>query len=653
MSFSRTIKPGYSEATTHMNAPDQRREEPARDLSGSSVAGLLDLLPALWWETDAELRLTTIAGPAGELATGHLGRSAADVFGTGGRADLVAAAHRRAIAGRRDRFSFAFNGREFDAHVKPRRGGDGVVDGAIGIALDMTEHRFAERALRFSEYTYRSFVEEAPYAICRSTVGGALLQVNGAMAAMLGYSQENAAELLLRDLPAIFSPPGSFEALQQKLLERGSHPAVEASWIRRDGQAIQVEVSGRVSRYPAGDISHFDIFAEDVTDRKRLESELARAQRMQAVGQLAGGIAHDFNNLLTVIGGHVELMLAEASTPEVESRLRELQQASRKAATLTQQLLAFGRRQVLQNRNVNLNDVISKLMPMLGRLIRENVQLTFEPGDRLGSVKADPNEIERVLVNLAVNAQDAMPGGGRITIMTENRRVERRLTLHTDEIEPGEYVCVAVRDSGIGMDRETQARAFEPFFTTKTPDPGAGLGLSVVYGVVRQSGGYIHVESEPGEGSTFRIYLPLVAGAAVPEQPAPTASALPRGSETILIAEDDTPIRMLATGVLKRLGYEVLSAPDGRAALELAQSRELKIDLLLTDVVMPGIGGPELATRLKGAAPHVSIVFMSGYAAHVLSGAELEQLNACFLQKPFSMETLAKTVRAVLDTTRA
>jgi PAS domain S-box-containing protein len=472
------------------------------------------------------------------------------------------------------------------------------------------------------------------------------------MAGMLGYPPDTAPELLLRDLPAIFTPPSSFAAFQQKMLESGSHPVTDAEWVRRDGEVIQVEVSGRVSRYPAGDISHFDIFAADVTEKKRLEMELSRAQRMQAVGQLAGGIAHDFNNLLTVIGGHVELMLAEASNTEMEGRLRELQQAARKAASLTQQLLAFGRRQVLQNRNVNLNDVIARLVPMLGRLIRENVQLSFAPGEGLGSVKADPNEIERVLVNLAINAQHAMPGGGVITIATENRRVSRRLAVQTDEIEPGEYVCFSVADTGIGMDRETQARVFEPFFTTMTADPGAGLGLSVVYGVVRQSGGYIQIESTPGAGSTFRIYLPQVAGEAAPEQPATMVQRLPRGSETILIAEDDTPIRVLATGVLKRLGYEVLSAPDGGAALELAQSRSLKIDLLLTDVVMPGVGGPELASRLKSEAPHVSVVFMSGYAAHVLSGTELERLNACFLQKPFSMESLAKTVRSVLDAAR-
>ena len=460
------------------------------------------------------------------------------------------------------------------------------------------------------------------------------------------------AELLLRDLPAIFSPASAFAAFQQKLVESGTAQATDACWVRRDGDTIQVRVSGRVVRHPAGDTSHFDIFAEDVTEKRKLEAELSRAQRMQAIGQLAGGIAHDFNNLLTVIGGHVELMLADPGAPDSESRLRELQQASAKAAALTQQLLAFGRRQVLQSRNLDLNDVIEKLTPMLGRLIRADVQFEFAPGKPLGSVKADPIEIERVLVNLAVNAQDAMPNGGRLTISTANRRVNRRQVFQADEMEPGEYVTFAITDTGIGMDREMQARVFEPFFTTKSPDPGAGLGLSVVYGVVRQSGGYVQIESEPGAGSTFRVYLPMVAGEAASAPPQSIGQTLPRGTETILIAEDDTPIRLLAGGVLKRLGYEVLSAPDGRAALEMAQTRPGGIHLLLTDVVMPGMGGPELATRLKNECPPLHVVFMSGYAAHVLSGAELERLGACFMQKPFTMESLARTVRGVLDGAR-
>jgi CheY-like chemotaxis protein len=242
-------------------------------------------------------------------------------------------------------------------------------------------------------------------------------------------------------------------------------------------------------------------------------------------------------------------------------------------------------------------------------------------------------------------------GAGRIDIATANKRILSRQIATTDEMEPGQYVCVSVEDTGVGMSRAVQARMFEPFFTTKTLDPGAGLGLSVVYGVVRQSGGYIQIESAPAAGTMVRIYLPVVTGeSAAAEQPPSLFETLPRGAETVLIAEDDTPIRLLASGVLKKLGYDVRSVPDGRAALELAESLSLKIDLLLTDVVMPGIGGAELAMRLRAAAPQLRIVLMSGYAAHVLADGELERLNAHFLQKPFSMESLAKTVRRVLDT---
>jgi CheY-like chemotaxis protein len=288
-------------------------------------------------------------------------------------------------------------------------------------------------------------------------------------------------------------------------------------------------------------------------------------------------------------------------------------------------------------------------MGMLGRVIKENVELVFVPGDLLGSVQADPNEIERVLVNLAVNAQDAMPAGGRLTIETSNVCVAGQPPLPLDEFKAGDYVQILVRDTGIGMDRETQARAFEPFFTTKQPNEGTGLGLSVVYGVVRQSGGYVRLESEPGLGTTFRIYLPRVAADPVPAHEALSVGSLPLGSETILFAEDDEAIRQFVADALNSLGYHVPSAPDGVAAMSVAQSHPGPIHMLLTDLVMPMVGGRELAQRLKGADPNLKVVFVSGYAGHALAEKELELPSVCFLQKPFSMESLANTVRGVLD----
>jgi two-component system cell cycle sensor histidine kinase/response regulator CckA len=323
--------------------------------------------------------------------------------------------------------------------------------------------------------------------------------------------------------------------------------------------------------------------------------------------------------------------------------------AAEKAAALTKQMLAFSRRQVLRSQTVNLNDLLGNLMGILTRLIKENIELVMIPGERLGSVKADPNELERVILNLVVNAQDAMPGGGRLTIETSNVGPDDYPDREPHEFRRGDYVQVLVRDTGIGMDRETQARAFEPFFTTKEQHQGTGLGLSVVYGVVRQSGGHIRLESEPGVGTTFRIYLPSVLCAAE-DAPSPPPWSLPRGTETILFAEDDPAIRGLLVPFLERLGYHVLSVPDGTAAIGAAQSFSGEIHLLLSDIVMPRMGGRELAKSLKANHhPKLKIVFISGYTGNQAVANDLLAEGASFLQKPFSLDVLAKTVRAALD----
>jgi signal transduction histidine kinase/ActR/RegA family two-component response regulator len=466
---------------------------------------------------------------------------------------------------------------------------------------------------------------------------------------MLGYDSATEPELLLRDLPLVFSPAGSFAEFRRTLHAAGTHPGADAVWIRRDGRQIQVRLGGRLVRDASGAVSHLDIFAENVTEKKRLEAELSQAQKMHAIGQLAGGVAHDFNNLLTVIIGHVGMMLSDAVDAESRDSLEAVQGAAERAAALTKQLLAFSRRQMLRSETVDLNDVIRNLLGMLARVIKENIELAFVPGSELGSVKADRSEIERVLLNLAVNAQDAMPDGGCLTIETSNALPDSTLFSQPDDAGQREYVQLVVRDTGFGMDRETQARAFDPFFTTKEPNEGTGLGLSVVYGVVRQSGGYIRLESEPGAGTTFRIFLPRVAPeAASPRQPA-RAEAPPRGSETILFAEDDAAIRRLVAGYLENLGYRVLTARDGLEAMKVAQSSPRQIQLLLTDFIMPVVGGRELAARLKSADPGLRVVFISGYAGNSGSETDLEPAEGYFLQKPFSMDTLAKTVRGALD----
>ena len=619
----------------------------------SSLRAMLQLVPVLYWETDSALRLTALDGMAlramGVAAADFLGRPADDFLFPQGASSEGRRAYERALAGESAVFDLSLHGRDLRASVRGSMGATGVISGIAGMAVDLTERIFAERALRLSEHGYRTLIEEAPYAIARCTTGGELLQVNRVMTEMLGYDPEAAPELLLLDFPVIFAPEGSFETFRRKLVEGERGVSTDCAWVRRDGSRIQVRVTGRLVGEPGRPGAYLDVFAEDVTEMRRLEAELADAQRMQAIGQLAGGVAHDFNNLLTVIGGHVELLLCELSDPETRERLDEVKAATGKAADLTRQLLAFGRRQVLRSRIVNLNKVIAKLMGMLRRVIKANVELRFEPGDAPATVNADPNEIERVLLNLAINAQDAMPVGGALTIETSNVEIDET-TVGRDLPRSGEYVQILVRDTGIGMDRETKARAFEPFFTTKHASEGSGLGLAVVYGVIRQSGGHISLESEPGAGTVFRIYLPRARSAAAGgAEAAPALAALPGGNETILFAEDDRAIRSLISRVLEKLGYRVLAAPDGAAGIEMAHAHSGEIHLLLSDIIMPSVGGHELAARLKAEKPDLKVIFISGYAGSQLADTGLEAGNVCFLQKPVPMDVLANTVRGVLD----
>ncbi len=613
-------------------------------------------MPALLWTTDSEARLTWLAGagfapislPGGVLAADFAGKPVEHLFSSLGVAASPRGAHLTALQGQACSFEIEVDGRVLQAHIEPARSTDGGVTGVIGVALDLTERMATERALRFSEHSYRSLIDEAPYAICRCTAGGQLLQVNRAMLEMLGYGPASEAELLIRDMPEVFG--GSFEAFRTALLYNEKVNGMETTWLRRDGGAIQVAVTGRLIRDHSGAVSHLDILAEDVTAKKHLEEQLMQAQKMQAVGQLAGGVAHDFNNLLTVIGGQVEMVLRATIDPDLRERLTEVSRAADHAAVLTRQLLAFSRRQVLQTRVVDLNDVIQHLLGILKRLIKENVELVFLPGNGLAWVNADPYQIEQVLINLTVNAQDAMPGGGRLTIETGNLCIERESGFA--DMEAGDYVQVVVRDTGHGMDRDVQARIFEPFFTTKRMGKGSGLGLSMAYGIVKQSGGHIRVESQPGEGATFTMYLPQVAPPqAIAAAPAPLALPL-RGSETILLAEDESAVRELLGSFLQHLGYRVLRAADGMAAIAVAEGFSGTIHLLLSDFVMPRLGGRELAGVLRKVTPQLKVIFLSGYAGHTVPGEELDIPDARFLAKPLSLDVLSKTIREVLDEAR-
>jgi PAS domain S-box-containing protein len=617
----------------------------------TSILSLLQKMPALLWTTDRNAAFTSLAGAGldaiGVSAGDVAGRSVDELFLTSEFTPTPRQAHLQALRGQASSFHCDVGGHDLQAHLEPLRGADGTITGVIGVALDLTERMVAERALRLSEHSYRSLIEEAPYAICRCTIDGQLLQVNRAMLDMLGYDPDAEADLLIRDMNEIFV--GSFPELRAALLEGRTVNGMETVWLPRDGNLIQVVISGRSFRDRSGQISLLNILAEDVTGKKLLEEQLYQAQKMQAVGQLAGGVAHDFNNLLTVIAGNVELMLNGSLDQALRDRLARVQQATDRAAKLTRQLLAYSRRQTMQTRVIDLNQVIDHLLGMLRRLIKENVELTFLPGADLGRVKADPHQIEQVLINLTVNAQAAMPDGGQFIIETRNLSIGPATAFQAEDLGPGDYVQLLVRDTGHGMDRQVQARAFEPFFTTKQTGEGTGLGLSMAYGIVTQSGGTIRLESSPGAGCVFWITLPRTEGAIPEALPSAPVPLIPRGSETILLAEDESDVRELIESYLRNLGYTVLAVADGLDGVALAHTYPDRIHLLLSDLVMPKMGGHALASTLKRMIPQVKVIFLSGYAGHTVAEENLEITHGRFLAKPLSMEALARAVREALD----
>ncbi len=511
----------------------------------------------------------------------------------------------------------------------------------------------ARAALRASEASYGTLVEHAPVGIYRSTPQGKLLSVNAAVVRMLGY--DSAAEVLPLDMARdVYADP----AERQRLVDRDTYTDrqyddVEATWKRRDGHLLTVQLSVRAVRDGTGHVEYYETFVRDVTDQRRLQQQLLQSQKMEAVGRLAGGIAHDFNNLLTVITSYSDLLLEDLGTDDPKrSDVEQVRKAADGAAALTRQLLAFSRQQVVEPRVVSLNAVVESLQKILRRVLGEDVELAATPGPDLGAVRADVGQLEQVLMNLAVNARDAMPTGGKLTIETGNVEHDPAFARGHGAAAVRQFVMLAVTDTGVGMDEATKARIFEPFFTTKEPGKGTGLGLATVYGIVQQSGGFIWVYSEPGHGTTFKIYLPRVDAPA--EGVAVTAVApVGRGTETVLLAEDAAAVRAVARQVLERQGYTVLEAPDGELALHLAQRHSGPIHLLLTDVVMPGMSGRQLADRLAPARPDMKVLYASGYTDDSVVRHGVLEEGMPYLQKPFTPESLARKVRDVLDSSKS
>src|SRR5216684_3668529 len=516
---------------------------------------------------------------------------------------------------------------------------------------DITERKKVQEALSRSEASFRSLVEGAPHGIYRATMTGQFLEVNPALQRMLGY--ESLQELFKADLATqVFRHSADYERMNELLAESKVMKDIELEWKRPNGEPIVVRCSGQHVDVKDGGPGYFEVFAEDVTEKRTLERQLRMAQKMEAIGRLSGGIAHDFNNLLGVIIGYsgVSKKSLDKSQPNYEYAT-EIEKAGQRAASLTRQLLAFSRQQVLTPSVLSMNSLVSDMEKMLPRLLGEDINVSLALDPKLGNVKADQSQIEQVIMNLAVNARDAMPSGGKLRIQTANIEMDNAFTRDRPGSKVGSYVMLAITDSGTGMSAETIGHIFEPFFTTKGVGAGTGLGLATVYGVVKQSNGYIWVDSVLDNGSTFQIYLPrhLDTGQDSVAKPEIQSREKSTGSEMILLVEDAEPLRKLAQAFLESNGFRVLSAPSGEAALEIAARHSGIFDLLLTDVVMPGMNGRVLAEQLSMRQPGLKVLFMSGYTDSFIAGHGVLQMGTNLLHKPFTEEIFIRKVREVLD----
>jgi PAS domain S-box-containing protein len=555
-------------------------------------------------------------------------------------------------------------GRIFWVEVNLKRVTLGGKDRLLAIVRDTTERKRAEEALRKSEERYRLLAENATDVIWTIDMDLNITYISPSVKQARGYTVE---EAMAQTIPEIFTPESlavAVRALEEELaIERRESKdlnrsrTLELEYKCKDGSTIWSEVKYSFIRDSSGRAIGILAVGRNITERRKAEKEktdlqqqLQQAQRMEAVGRLAGGIAHDFNNLLTVIKGYCDLALMGLKEEgPLKRALEEINRAGDRAAILTHQLLAFSRRQILESKIVNLNEILRSLNKMLQRLIGEDIELVTILGEGLGKVKVDPGQMEQVIMNLAVNARDAMPMGGKLILETSNVELGEKHARNHVDLKPGSYVMLSVRDFGIGIPSEVMEHIFEPFFTTKERGKGTGLGLSMVYGMVNQSGGVIGVESEVGQGTTFKIYFPRVVGRAEGMEAGPVKQEIPQGSETILVVEDDEGVRDLAIQILKKQGYRVFEASCGEEALDLYGVIQEPIHLVLTDVVMPQMSGRELADHLVSVHPEMKLLYMSGYTDDAIVQHGILEEGVNYIQKPFTMEGLAKKVREVLD----
>ena len=520
----------------------------------------------------------------------------------------------------------------------------GTLTGYARITRDLTARRRAEAFLE-------SLLDHTLDGILSIDERGAIESMNRSAEKMFGYTED---EVLGKNITLLM--PASFRSAHEqslaRYLETGETRIIgkgrEVRGLRRDGSEFPIDIA--VTEFHFEGKRHFTGLMRDITDRKRLEEQLQQSQKMEAIGQLAGGIAHDFNNILMVIQGHCHMLLGSVS-PEDPRHLSvsEIRKAGERAAGLTRQLLAYSRRQMMEIRSVDLNHVVTEVEAMLRRLIGEDIHLTVSLDRGLAPVRIDTGQMEQVLLNLALNARDAMPRGGQLTLETHNVRLDQGYATRHGEERSGSHVLLAVTDTGTGMDEETRQRIFDPFFTTKGPGKGTGLGLAMVYGIVRQFEGTIEVYSELGHGTAFKIYLPADEHAAAPHGSAGSAARGLDGDETILVVEDEDPVRAVTSLALRSHGYQVIVASSAREALGLLEERGGAVDLLLTDVVMPEMSGRELVEMVRPRYPKMRVLYMSGYTDDAVVQHGLVEMESAFVSKPCTPSELTRKVREVLD----
>jgi two-component system cell cycle sensor histidine kinase/response regulator CckA len=512
--------------------------------------------------------------------------------------------------------------------------------------MDITERKKSAEELQRALVWQKALFEGSHEAILISDADSRLVEANTAACKLTGYSREELLNMYASDL-SLNSDASVRERIHDRILA-GEDVLEETKILTKDGRQVDVEIGHRLVTISG--VPYVHAIARDITSRVRLEAQLLQAQKMEAIGVLAGGVAHDFNNLLSVIKGYAELLLEGIAPDDPRAQdLEKINKAAQHAASLTSQLLAFSRKQILQPKILNLNEIVMEMSTMLRRLIGEDIELlTITPPD-LRLINADPVQIQQIVMNLAINARDAMPFGGILTIETKNADLDGNYNHGHSIMKSGPYVMMAISDNGSGMDPETQARIFEPFFTTKVQGKGAGLGLSTVYGIVKQSNGFIWVYSEPGKGTTFKIYFPRARDAAAGISDTSSPDLEMRGTETILVVEDESSVRTLASRILRDRRYKVLEASNGKEALEIAQSYQGEIHLVLTDVIMPGMSGGELVSKLESIRPGSKVLYVSGYTTDTVVHHGVLDSGVAFLQKPFSVNGLVSKVREVIE----